>query len=92
MKVIYKYELEEVFPSSTEVFLPEDFTVLSCQAQGNHTVLWVLHEKGPPESSQRFTLVLTGQTLPSDFNGEYVDTVQLGDAFVVHCFQLGAPK
>lgn len=84
--IIYKYKMDDAI---TNIKLPTDSQVLKVGSQNGGVVLWVLQPKDFEANVLRiFTIYGTGQTITTAFMQDYVGTVQMGDGFVWHIFEV----
>jgi hypothetical protein len=85
MEKIWKYEIE--LTDTQEIEMPRNAKILSCQMQWSNTCIWAKVETGNRMETVTIDVIGTGNPI-SEFNREFIDTIQLnGGALVFHVFK-----
>lgn len=87
MKVIFKYPF--YVTNAQQLWMPEGAKPLCVQVQDGSPQMWALVDQYADQKIYTFRVYGTGNPLPNDNPGEYIDTFQL-DGFVWHVFQAEA--
>lgn len=89
-EVVWKYPLR---PWSIFLDVPQGARILSCGAQGNDVVVWVLCDEDAPRVSRILAGHPTGSPLPPALRrAEFVGTAQMDNGLVFHVFDGGASE
>ena len=81
---IWKYPLGM---EMTQVSMPKDAEILSCQAQNGTPTLWVLADPEGEKEYRTFTVLGTGWPIAKDYPVKHVGTFQV-PPYVWHVFEV----
>ena len=85
---IWKFELLLLFSKRQSILIPHQAEILSVQVQNQKLCIWARVIPEAPKATRTFTIFATGQTIPRDFLGTFLETVQTNDgALVWHVFE-----
>lgn len=85
MKTIMEFKLDVAVVQHIEI--PEGSKILTAQERQGQISLWVIVDLLVPTERRTIEILGTGGR-KNGFNGQYIETVQLGD-YVYHVFDLG---
>lgn len=82
MKIL-KYKLE--LKPEQAIRMPESSEIMDVQIQADNIVMWAMVDETSKPTDAKIRMFGTGYIIPSDFEGDYIGTVQVG-SFVAHYF------
>ena len=89
MITIFKSGLNFTNTSLITIQLPEGSEIISLKNQDNTPTIWYMCDTDEPLEDRHFLGLCTGQRVPQDLEGDYIDTVVMYEGnFVLHIFEI----
>ena len=89
MTTIYKAVLDFRQADVLPIQMPEGSEIMTIKSQYGIPTMWYLCDTEEPMETRKFRALTTGQDIPDDLEGDYINTVtMIQDQYVLHIFEI----